>query len=224
MSNTKKFMYLEALILMPYVTKKNIIIFLVLSIILGFGSKSISGPIGVGMFIVLLYISYLFAVGKNNKGMDRYYSVLPISRKTVVKGRYLFAFFFSLTTLSIISFISIIIKFFITGIDINDFLLVSLMILYYFFILSIQLAFFFKWGYRYSVFFVYMPILLVYILLIFINEVLKNHYALFYKRFLTFWLYDVGITNTIILSCLLCIVFFCISYFISLKTYSKREF
>ena len=87
MNKTLSFMGLDFSLIRPYV--KSILFMLGLGVAMGGGLKSTTTLSSFFMFSLILIMSFPFAVGDKN-GLDILYSTLPINRRNVVVGRYLF--------------------------------------------------------------------------------------------------------------------------------------
>lgn len=90
MSKPIAFARLDFITVKPYLTLKNLLIFLVLSSFLTVTSDSGALGVSVGMIMATLFMGYPFALGEKSD-LDALYAMLSVSRKTVVRGRYLFA-------------------------------------------------------------------------------------------------------------------------------------
>lgn len=87
MNKIKKFIVLDFMSIKPYLTLKNMMIFIFLVIILTFSSKSPTSPVMGVLWFTVMFASYPFAVGEQN-GIDALYTILGLDRKIVVQGRY----------------------------------------------------------------------------------------------------------------------------------------
>ena len=91
MDNLKSFVRLDFMTVKPYFTGKNVLIFVAAALFMTVTSGSISSGVFFGMMIGTLFISYPFAVGEKSN-IDTLYVILSVNRKTIVLGRYVFAF------------------------------------------------------------------------------------------------------------------------------------
>lgn len=92
MTKTLAFLRLDLLTIKPYLTLKNLIIFLLIAVFISLYTRSSGSVIGIFMAMGALYVSYPFAVGEQN-GIDTLYATLTLNRNNVVSGRYVFALF-----------------------------------------------------------------------------------------------------------------------------------
>jgi hypothetical protein len=87
MNKALAFAALDFRLIKPYI--KSMLLFPVLGVILSISLKSTSILETYFMVALLLMISYPFTIGEKN-GLDILYGTLPLARRTVVLGRYLF--------------------------------------------------------------------------------------------------------------------------------------
>lgn len=85
--NLKKIMKLDLLVIRPYLTPKNLVIYLGLVLLYAVFSKSGFVAIIVGGMVALIFSGYPFMVGEQ-AGIDPLYRLFAIPNKDVVKGRY----------------------------------------------------------------------------------------------------------------------------------------
>lgn len=74
----------------PYMTIKNLVLSLVIFGFIGYGTGEPHMLIGMLMMYGFIYASYPFAVGDKN-GIDALYATLPMTKRHIVFGRYVFA-------------------------------------------------------------------------------------------------------------------------------------
>jgi len=97
MSRLLSFVRLDFITVKPFITGKNLLIYAAIAVSLTAMSKNVASVMGIFIAISILYASYPFALGEKSN-MDALYATLSIDRKTVVLGRYLFAFTLNLCT------------------------------------------------------------------------------------------------------------------------------
>ena len=86
----KKCLMLDYQTIKPYITLKNSMIYILTSLVMGITTQNVYVMSGILIFaIITMYGRFLFAVGEQN-GIDVLYCSLPITRKNLVQGRYLF--------------------------------------------------------------------------------------------------------------------------------------
>lgn len=89
MNKTLSFAKLDYITIKPYMTIKNLAIIILVMGYMGYilGQQSV---IGFVMMYGVIYASYPFAVGDKN-GIDTLYTTMPLGKKNIVIGRYIFA-------------------------------------------------------------------------------------------------------------------------------------
>ena len=92
MSNTLKFMKLDLYAIKPYFSLKTIIILIVVLAVTTIGTNNSAFTTGFLMLFATVFTSYTFAI-EETSSMDILYGILPISKKNIVVGRYIFAFY-----------------------------------------------------------------------------------------------------------------------------------
>ena len=95
MSKLKAFVKLDFVTMKPYLTLKNMLIYVGLAVYMSVMSKNISSAFGVGMMLATMFVSYPFALAEKSN-MDALYVTLGLDKKTVVKGRYIFSLLLNL--------------------------------------------------------------------------------------------------------------------------------
>ncbi len=90
MRNALKLTCLDFRTVQPYLTGRTILVLLASMGIFLFFTDGGTAMIAMVMAIGSMFVSYPFAVGEQN-GIDTLYATLPLGRRAVVAGRYLFA-------------------------------------------------------------------------------------------------------------------------------------
>lgn len=227
MTKPKSFVRLDFVTIKPYFTIKNLLIYACVAIFLTSTSGNISAGLGVGMMLGTMFISYPFALGENNN-MDALYTTMAIKRKTVVTGRYLFAFVLDLCCIAF-SFVFAAVGL-ITSRQIHfegnvDGIIQTIAVLAAVFILvqAIQLPIFFKFGYSKAKLFTLIPFCAIMVSYFIITGLSKKMLDL--QNLI--WFGDFISKNQVIVIlaaiALLGILVY-ISYNLSLMFYKKREF
>ena len=98
MNKLISFVRMDFLTIKPYLTLRNMPLFLLLVFFLAMLTDGINAGISLGIMISTLMISYPFQVGEKNS-LDALYITLSINRRTVVLGRFLFVFVFNVCTI-----------------------------------------------------------------------------------------------------------------------------
>ncbi len=148
MSGLKKLLYLDFSISKPYLTQKNMLVLGALTLFPVFLNQN---PVLIGqMFVlyVILNISNLFAVEEKNN-IDILHSILPLKRKKVVLGRFMFCII-SCIGVSILSVIAgiLINGLYLKGITLASIKKVAVLLIGSLMILFIQVAVMFTLGYK----------------------------------------------------------------------------
>ncbi|MCL2400624.1 MAG: ABC-2 transporter permease [Defluviitaleaceae bacterium] len=175
MCKIRKFITLEFISIKPDLKPKNLLIFTVLAVV-GF---IIAGPPGMlmGIFpIATNIVSSSFSAGTD--GLDALYGTLAITRKTVVRGRYLFAFIiaaiFSIFYFMIVALGSMLLQ---NSISTQGLLLVTLVFFIFQSIMSIvDLPILFKIGFKRARLFVGMFPLFVLLMFMLISRAYGTSY------------------------------------------------
>ena len=90
MKDIIKIIKLDTISIYPYLTIKNLLIIIILSIFYSFSAKSTTVIFGITQVFAVLFSSYPFLVG-NESGIDSLYGILGIKRENVVYGRYIWS-------------------------------------------------------------------------------------------------------------------------------------
>lgn len=173
MNRIAHFVYLDYCTIKPY--KQSFYILVFVALVMGIVIKSISSLPGIIMMGLLLTMSFPFSVVEKN-GMDTLYATLPIKRKNVVTGRYVFVLcveifgvVFALLLSAALSAI------FSVGLNITE-TLFSLCLLSAAFslVVSLQYPIYFKLGYTKAQVFAYIPLLITFLFVAIGPTLLEN--------------------------------------------------
>lgn len=212
---------LDIRLVKPY--SKSILFLLVLGIFMGFMFKSSETLSSYFMMMIMLVISYPFAIIDKNH-LDILYGTLSLSKKSIVIGRYLFVLLLTIVCaiLSIVCslILSSIIK---EEIVISQLLLiVCSMFTVLSLVISLQYPIYFKYGYTKAKMIAMIPLFTVFAIIIMVPSIAK----------LAGWnlsltnLFD-NLTSNAHLLCIglifIGLMFLLISYFISYKLYNKKD-
>ena len=225
MNKLFSFVRLDFFTVKPYFTVKNLLIYAVVAIFLTTMSGNISSGMSVGIMLGTMFISYPFAVGEKSN-MDALYATLSLNRKTVVTGRYLFAFAFNLCAVlfSVVFAIAGILVSGAAGLTMGkgEILLVGILLAAIFIIIqAIQLPFFFKMGYTKAKFLSLVPFVAIMTgYMVFMTASKDNGIVNQIEGFL------IRLTSGALVGlAVLALFFICfLSYRLSLSFYKKREF
>ena len=224
MSKAISFVKLDFITVKPYMTLKNLAILVIAMAVMASTDGGTASTAGFIMVLGALYVSYPFAVAEKND-LDALYCTLSLSRKQVVRGRYLFALaidlLFALLAVILSAAVSLVMG---VETDILQLLIaVLVMLLIYGLVQAIQLPIFFKMGYTKAKFFSYLP---------FVGwpAAVMLFAAVADKGDITAWLYSIlrwieanpAITVLLALALWAAAVF--VSFGLSLKFYRNRDF
>lgn len=224
MNKILSFVRLDYITVKPYLTLKNLFIFIAVALVMTISSGDSASSIGILMMYAVLFSSNSFAVGEKN-GIDALYVTLSINRHTVVLGRYLF----TLIVDACAGLIAYVISFILMTVlkqDFNaleSFIAVLVMFLIYSVLQAIQLPIYFKLGYAKAKFAVYLPLLGLPLAILAFSNLLKDTFSL--KQITDFleWFANNPLITVLLIKILWLAIMF-VSYRISLSYYNKREF
>ena len=224
MSKALSFVRLDFITVKPYITTKNLLILLVAVVALSFNNTGSVVLIGIIMAFALMYSSYPFAIGEKN-GIDQLYSTLPMSKRSVVLGRYGFVLAFDVMS----GVAACIFSFALQTILRQTFslyetlLTVLLLFVIYTFFQAIQLPIYFKLGYAKAKFLAYMPIAVFPLVAVAVgSRFSKVDWVGLVDSMLLWVSYNKLLAIAIITIIWITIMF--VSYNISFGFYKKREF
>lgn len=224
MNRTISFAKLDYLTIKPYLTFKNIIIFMIVFAFIGYGTGEPSMLIGMLIMYSTIYASYPFAVGDKN-GIDTLYATLPLTKSNIVAGRYIFALTLNILTGVIALAVSAILMTALgKGFDIRE---TSVTVLICFVIFSIleaaQLPIYFKLGYAKAKFLAYLPLAAfpAAVMAITAYAGASNFLSFIHSMFL--WMQE-NVLFTGILVFIIWLFAMILSVLFSYRFYKKREF
>lgn len=224
MTKTLHVARLDFLTIRQYLSPRNLLFFAIIIFVLSFFNQNSSIAIGIVMMYALLYSAYPFAIGEKTK-TDLLYLSLPLQKRNLVYGRYLFTLFLNLSSAVIALLFTRVVSVLLQQEFILGETLAATGSCFFLFTLMecIQLPFYFKLGYTKAKLFVFLPILVIPALIFFLfrlaqdfglmasltelgNQVAQNP-LFFVFLALLFWVLAVSL-----------------SIFVSVQNYSKREF
>ena len=224
MNKVLSFIRLDFITVKPYLTIKNLCIFVGVALIMLIVNNSAGGAIGLLMAFAALYASYPFAIGEKSN-IDVLYITLSIKRNTVVLGRYLFAltldifaglftFVFSFVVLTITQ----------KGMDVIE-ALSAIPILFFVFsvIQAVQLPIYFKLNYTKAKFIAYIPFVVLPLAIMAGSNYFGDAFPLARIVGLLEWFSANLITTALLVGAIWFVLMF-VSYKVSVSFYQKREF
>jgi hypothetical protein len=228
MNKIKSFVRLDFVTVKPYFTIKNLLIYVAIAVYMAIMSKNISSSIGVGMMLATMFVSYPFTLAEKNN-MDALYVTLGVDRKTVVKGRYVFALLLNLCAVVFVSAFSLTALGFINSLgnveELWGTLGATLALSAVFLVVqATQIPMYFKLGYTKAKF---MSILPFFMIMAFVGYLVMSgqqgdgmpDWAITFFQNLVEDLWAIGVVAVAFLAA---VVF--VSYKLSLAFYRKREF
>lgn len=148
MNAIQKMIRLDLLSIKPYLTLKNLIILVVLSVVYSTVTKDAMIVFTLSSMFVLLYASYPFLIGEQN-GIESLYRLFGIEEKYVVIGRYASGFLINVLCMLVGAVLSLLVSLFM-NFEIMPVAMASMMggcIAVCQFLIGIQYPVFFKFGY-----------------------------------------------------------------------------
>lgn len=215
--NISKQIKLDIISIKPYLTIKNLIIFLGLGIFYMFISNSPNIIISISMIFAMIFSSYPFLVGENS-GIDGLYKLLAIDSKDVVIGRYILAliFYFASSILGCIFYLIVAtIKDF--PIDLDILFGLGINFLVFVIMICLQYPIYFKYGYAKAKTWILLPIFIIGIIGMIAGFFIKD-----FEQLINFIYQNRELI--IISSIILLILIIAISMKLALKFYKKRDF
>lgn len=146
MNRIAHFVYLDFYTINPY--KKTLYLLILVGLVMGVVIESVSTLPAIIMMGLLVVMSTPFSIGEKN-GLDTLYATLPLTRKSVVTGRYAFAFCMEMVGAIFVLLISVALSVIFT-IDLNVTEILSslcLLLAVFSLVISLQYPLYFKLGY-----------------------------------------------------------------------------
>jgi hypothetical protein len=145
MNNIIKLIKLDKSLVKPYY--KYYLIVLIIPLVTTFSYKNITSGIVFAMVMTAMTSNYTFSVTEKND-LNRLYGLLPVSKKDIVTGRYLFTALSGLLSLIIITLLNVIVLTISKiGFTIDEILFgIDFGIITYFLFTAVQLPGYFKFG------------------------------------------------------------------------------
>jgi hypothetical protein len=224
MTKAIKFIRLDFITVKPFLTYRNLLLFLGVALIMIFTSGSAETAIGILMMYATIYAAYPFSVG-DKSNIDALYITLSINRSAVVIGRYLYALVMNVLS-GIAAYLFCYVALTVTrkGFDAAGSLYAVLVILFvYSVIQAVQLPIYFKLGYNKAKFIAYMPLVAFPLTIMAISGFLKDFISLEQIDAALEW---AAANPAIIAAAGVCVwlIIMIISVRASLAFYKKRDF
>lgn len=224
MNRTISFIKLDYITIKPYLTLKNILIFLLVFIFIGYGTGEPSTLIGMLMMYSTIYASYPFAMGDKN-GIDTLYATIPLKKSNIVAGRYMFTLSLNIVVGAISLAVSAILMAALgKGFDWGETFITILICFTLFSILeAVQLPIYFKLGYAKAKFLAYLPLMAFPAAVVAISTFVGKDSFLPLIESMFSWIQENGL-YTIILIAVIWLLIMLFSGLLSCHFYKKREF
>jgi len=224
MNKALSFIRLDFITVKPYLTLKNLIIFVGIALVMILVTDSAGAAIGMLMAFAALYASYPFAIGEKSS-IDVLYTTLSIKRNTVVLGRYLFALILDLSAgLFAYIFSFILLTVMQKGFNFMESLYVILVLFLAFSLLhAIQLPIYFKLGYTKAKFLTYLPFIILPLMVVVFSSFFGDIFSLERISGLLDW-FAANHLATALTGAVIWFGIMAISYRVSLSLYEKRDF
>lgn len=223
MSKALSFTRLDFVTIKPYLTVKNLLLLLAVCVFFGVGTGSAPGMIGIVVMYSSIYASYPFAVGEKNS-LDMLYATLPISRKRIVEGRYLFSLCMNVSAAVLSVLLSgALLTALNKGWNLTEALVTAGGSMGLFLLIeSVQLPLYFKLGYAKAKFLVYLPLAAFPAVVIAGASLFGKENSLAAVRSLTAWL-DANLYLALAFAALVPCAAFIASCLLSVSIYRKRD-
>ena len=224
MTKVIKFAKLDLLTVKPYLTWKVALLFLAVCAMVGYGTGDTAVVVGMCMIYGVIFSSYPFSVGEKS-ALDTLYSTLPVSKKQMVAGRYMFSISLTLTALALSCILSFIMMK-VLGKEFDLALtLVSALVCFLLFSLieGIQMPIYYKFGYTKAKFLTYIPLMAFPAATIIVSTLVGKNKLMPLVTDAMAWI-EANMILTAILSVVLWAGIMLLSGTLSYRLYRKREF
>lgn len=224
MNRTLSFTKLDYLTIKPYLTLKNMLLFVLVFAFIGYGTGEPSMLIGMLMMYGVIYSSYPFAVGDKN-GIDTLYATIPLKKSNIVAGRYIFALSLNIIVGAVALAVSAALMIAL-GKEFN--LIETIMTILVCFALfsiveAVQLPIYFKLGYAKAKFLAYLPLAAFPAAVVAISAFVGKDTLLPFIENMFSWMQENGLYAIILIAVIWVLIMF-FSGLLSYHFYKKREF
>jgi len=214
---------LDFITIKPYLTWKALLVLIAIFVFVCYGTKEVTFLITMAMMYSITFASYPFAMEERNS-IDMLYATLPITKRNIVKGRYIFTLTLNLVMMLLAFIVSILIlNLFNIDFDVKGGLWTCIFSFVIFSLLeSIQLPLYFKLGYSKAKILVYLPFVVFSAIVFFIALKAKEGKVAEFFENISIW-FDANKFYTFLFGLIiwLAIMFFSLS--LSSRFYEKRE-
>lgn len=220
MNHISNFIRLDFHCIKQYLTIKQLGLYAVVILFLSYTLDNLFFVLGMIMMYGLFYTGYPFAIGDKMQ-TDILYASLPLKKKQIVLGRYLFALCVNLITAGISFLISALVATaFQKEFDLQSAILTILICLFaYTIIEAIQFPIYFKLGYTKAKIITLFPILLLPLLVVLMASWMKEDVLMS----VILWMQGNLVLLVFAMLILWCCVFL-LSAYLSYRIYQKRDF
>ena len=218
------FARLDLLTIKSYLTWKVMLLFAAVCAAVGYGTGDTAVIVGLCMLYGVIFSSYPFAVGEKS-ALDTLYITLPVSKKQIVAGRYLFSFCLTLTALALSCILSFILMT-VLGKEFDLALtLISALVCFLLFSLieAIQMPIYYKFGYTKAKFLTHIPLIAFPAATIIVSTLVGKNNLMPLVTNAMAWV-EANMALTSIFAVVLWVVIMFSSAALSYRLYRKREF
>jgi len=224
MTKAIKFAKLDFLTITPYLTWKVSLLFLVVSAFVGYGTGETSVIVGMCMIYGVIFGSYPFAIGEKS-ALDTLYATLPVNKKQLVAGRYLFFVLLNLAALVFACLLSFVL---LTVLGKEFDLLTNIISALVCFVLfsvvgAIQMPIYFRFGYTKAKFLTYIPLMAFPAATIIVSSLVGENNPIPVLINAITWI-EANSVMTLLLAIVLWAGALLLSGVLSYRMYRKREF
>ena len=224
MNKVLNFTKLDLFTVKPYLTWKVSLLFLGVCAGVGTGTGETAVVVGMCMIYAVIFSSYPFAVGEKN-ALDTLYATLPVNKKQMVAGRYLFSICLTLTALILSCILSFILM---TVLGKAFDLIITLMSALVCFLLfslieAIQMPIYFKFGYTKAKFLTYIPLMAFPLATVIVSTLVGKNELMPLVTDIMAWI-EANMALTTVLCIVLWACIMLLSGMLSYRFYKKREF
>ena len=218
------FIKLDFITVKPYLTARTLFVLFIVPAALSMSNTSASVIIGIVMTLGLVFSSYPFVIGEKSD-MDQLYLTLPMSKRTVVFGRYGFVIAFDIISVVVAcAFLFTLQTILQREFDFRESLLSATAILMvYTLFQAIQLPIYFKLGYTKAKFLASVPFIIIPIAAVLVGSVFPEDEVARAAGNILSWVSGNQIMTIAVVG-VAWLAVMTVSCGISLRVYGKREF
>ena len=224
MNKTLSFVRLDCLTIKPYLTFKTLAVLIMVILFVSLGTSETSSPAGILIMYSTIFAAYPLAVG-DKSGIDTLYATLPVNKKSIVSGRYIFTQLLNILAGAVSLLASFILSRVLDkGFDFKETLAAISILLFIFSVMqAVQLPIYFKMGYAKAKFLAYLPIALIPLFTLAISSYAGKEASAAFLNRVFLWAGDNVLLSIALIAALWIIIMLC-SVLLSYRFYKNREF